>query len=116
MKTFVPVMLICGLPFVVYLRFRLTKSRPSDHLAIEEFLKDRGLRQIRVTRDDNYWRYWIRGRLSMSNCARIYVVQCESPDGPPREIHIAFDDWSLTRGKLQVVLEREATPGEPKSS
>ena len=110
MKSFAAVLVLCGMALVVYLRYRLTKSQPSDDQAIDDLMKVRGLRKVAVTRSDNYWRYWIRGKLSLSNCARIYVVVGEEPDGREREIHVAFDDWSLRRGELQVLLELEMPP------
>ena len=94
---------------VLYLRARLLESQPSDYRAIDVLLAARGLRPIAVTRDDDYWRYWLRGRLSLSNCARIYVAVGEDPDGARRELHVAFDPWQLGTVEADVLLEREAS-------
>ena len=94
-------------PAILYLRIRLTRSRPSDYETIDNFLRSRGLTRIAVQRDDNYWRYWLRGKLYLSNCARIYIVEANEPAGQRREIHVAFDQWLMMGpARLQVLLER----------
>ena len=108
---YIPLLLLLLFPFwaaaVLYLRFRLTRSRPSDYEAIDSFLRTRGLTRIAVQRDDNYWRYWLRGKLYLSNCARIYIVEANEPGGQRREIHVAFDQWPMMgTARLQVLLER----------
>jgi hypothetical protein len=89
----------------IYLISRFTKSRPSDYESIDAMLKARSLQKIAVTKDNNYFRYWIRG-LGLSNVARIYIVTAAEQNGSRREIHVAFDDWSSS-GELQVLLDRE---------
>jgi hypothetical protein len=91
---------------VLYMRYRLTRFRPSDVEVIDELLSSRGLNRIAVTKHNNYWRYWIRGKLTLSNCARLYIIEAEEPGGSRREIHIAFDDWPLGSGRLQVLMDR----------
>lgn len=85
----------------------LKRSRPSDYGAINELVAGRGLQTLSVTRDDTYWRYWLRGRLLLSNCARVYVVVAEAPGGARQEIHVGFDQWPPATGGLQVLLERD---------
>ncbi len=104
-------LLSCGMAFVFVYRSELTRGRPSDHPAIDEFMVARHWRTIAVTRDDHYWRYWIRGKLGLSNCARIYVIVAERPGGDRREVHVAFDPWPWGDGQLQVLAERDA-PGK----
>lgn len=94
---------------ILYLRYRLTSPRSSDFEAIDELMNARCLRLLTVTNENNYWRYWIRGRLLLSNCARIYVILAEDSTGKRREIHVAFDQWPPASGTLQVLLEREAS-------
>lgn len=102
---------VCGFALVVYFHHRMRRARLSDYHAIDDLMKARGLRAISVTRNDNYWRYWLRGRMfSLSNCARIYVIVGESSRGPRREIHVAFDDWPPASGELQTLEEREMPP------
>jgi hypothetical protein len=69
-------------------------------------MRRRGLLTVSVTRSDNYGKYWIRGN-GISNCARIYAVVGEDPDGTRREIHVAFDDWPPNHGQLEILMERE---------
>jgi hypothetical protein len=85
----------------------LKTSRPSDYEAINDLVAGRGLRTVSVSRDDAYWRYWLRGRLLLSNCARVYVVVAEAPGGARQEIHVAFDQWPPSTGGVQVLLERD---------
>ena len=93
--------------------FRNGAPRPADGQAIDELMKVRRLRTVSVTRNDDYWRYWLRGRLfSLSNCARIYIVVGEDPEGSRREIHVAFDDWPPRTGDLQILMEHEVPWGE----
>ncbi|WP_435008507.1 hypothetical protein P12x_005714 [Tundrisphaera lichenicola] len=109
------VIFACGFVLVVYLRYRLTKSRPADDQAIDDLMKARRLQTVSVTRNDNYWRYWLRGRLfTLSNCARIYIAVGDDPEGSRREIHLTFDDWLTHKGEPQILMEREIPRGESK--
>jgi hypothetical protein len=97
---------------IISLRLWLLESRPSDYVAIDALLATRGLRPVTVIRQDDYWLYWLRGHLSLSNCARIYVVLGEAPGGSRRELHVAFDTWPLGTVGGDVLLEREV-PDRP---
>jgi hypothetical protein len=98
-------------PPILYLRYRLMRSRPSDDEAIESLMRARRLRAVAVRRDTNYWRYWSRGHLfSLRNVARIYVVLGEDPGGTQHELAIAFDNWPPSRGDLQILGERTIEP------
>lgn len=98
--------LVLGVP-ILYLHYRLRTSRPSDGEAIDALLNGRQLRKLSVTRNNNYWGYWVRGKVfSLSNLARIYVVVGEDQGGSRHEIHIAFDNWPPSKGQLQVLQER----------
>jgi hypothetical protein len=90
----VPILLIpLAAAAVLYLRYRMSRSRPSDYEAIGKLLMVRGLNPIAVPRDNYDWRYWIRGKLILSTCARISIVEAQGPSGDHREIHVAFDAW-----------------------
>jgi hypothetical protein len=78
-------------------RRNFAKARASDYAAIEEFAAARSLRIISVCRNDNHWRYWLRGKLSLSNVARVFIVVVEPAGVGRRELHIAFDDWRGSR-------------------
>jgi len=91
---------------VMYFTGRVSRSRPSDLEDIEAFAKSRNLRIISVDQNNGRWRYWLRGRLLVSNLARTFIVIAESPDGVRREIHVAFDPWGFSKG-LQVLQERQ---------
>ena len=107
-----PVLVLCAVAGVFSLRSRLLESAASDPEAIDDLMKSRQWRLIEATRDDNYWRYWLRGN-GISNCMRVYVVLGERPGGELREVHVAFDPWNTpARRGIQVLLEREAArPG-----
>ena len=99
-----PLVVISLMGFVLYYRSRMLESHSSDDQAIKDFVADLGWRMVSVERNDNYWRYWIRGK-SISNCSRIYVVVAEEPGGVEHEVHVAFDQW-MRAGDLQVLLEK----------
>ena len=62
----------------LYIGRRLTRSRPADYEAIDELPMVREKTRISVRMENNYWRYWIRGK-NLSNCARIYIVEAQGP-------------------------------------
>ena len=80
-------------------------SRSSDLAAIDAFAASKALRVISVTENGNHWYYWLRGKLLLSNLARIFVVVGEAVDGSRRQIHVAFDPLSSSK-ELKVLLER----------
>jgi hypothetical protein len=72
-------------------------------------VESKGMRVVSVAHNVNPWYYWIRGKLLLSNAARIYVALAESQHGQRRTIHIAFDDSLFGRTKdAQILLEKDA--------
>jgi len=86
-------------------RRRIADPRPEDLAAINTFAASRNVRIVSVTRHDDPWYYWLRGKLLVSNLARFCVVVTESAEGARSEVHVAFDPWSPSKG-MQVLLER----------
>jgi hypothetical protein len=107
---YLPAILVL-LAFIAALVFgaRSSKARPSDFEAIEAFAKVRALRIVSVEQRYNPWPYWLRGRLLLSNMARIFVVTANSDEGGRRELHVAFDNWG-TSGGIQVLREIAIAP------
>jgi hypothetical protein len=100
------VMVLILIGAVAYYTGRMSRSRPSDVEAIETYAKSKNLRVVSVSQNNGRWRYWLRGRLLLSNLARTFIVVAESPDGARHEIHVAFDPWAFSKG-LQVLQERQ---------
>jgi hypothetical protein len=92
-----------------WLALYLSKTRPSDIAAIEAYAEAHSLRVISVRRFDNHWRYWLRGKLLLSNVARIFIVVAESAESGRRELHIAFDNWGKS-GALEVLQDLPIAP------
>jgi hypothetical protein len=86
-------------------RRRTADPLPQDLAAISALTTSRNVRIVSVTRHEDPWYYWLRGKLLISNMARFCVVVTESADGARSEIHVAFDPWSPSKG-MQVLLER----------
>ncbi len=109
---YIPTLLVL-LAFIAALRFsaRISKAKPSDFEAIEAFVKARALRVISIEQRYDSWPYWLRGHLSLSNIARIFVVTAESDLGGGRkEFHVAFDDnWGASHD-LQLLREIAVVP------
>ena len=82
---------------------------PSEHelAAIDGYATSHGLDVARISSGPSHWFYWLRGKLSLSNLASIYVVSASQPEGPPRQIHVAFDPLAKSKG-MQVLLEKLA--------
>ena len=101
-----PGLFVVGIFLVVWLCLgRILKSRPSDYAAIETFAASKGTKVISIKRNDNHWRYWLRGKLLLSNISRIFIVTVEASDGARREFHLAFDPLGSSGG-LRVLEER----------
>jgi len=84
---------------------RSAQPQPEDLAAITAFASSRNARVVSVTRHDDPWYYWLRGKLLISNLARFCVVVMESASGSRSEVHLAFDPWRRSEG-MQVLLER----------
>ena len=95
-----------GFASAIYVSYRSTKSRPSDYESIDAMLKARSLQKIAVTKNNNFFSYWIRGPWRIRNVARIYIVTAEERNGSRREIHVGFYFWP-SDGELRVLLEKE---------
>jgi hypothetical protein len=91
---------------VVLFRYRSQRPRSADFEAIQDYMQSRQLRTVSIEQPNNHWRYWLRGKLRLSNLARTFVVVAENADGARREIHIAFDPWRES-GALQVLQDKE---------
>jgi hypothetical protein len=89
---------------VMFLQSRVRRARPADFEAMRAYVQSRGLRVVAIQQNNNHWRYWLRGRIRLSNLARTFVLVADSPDGMRSEIHFAFDPWSQS-GQLQVLSE-----------
>ena len=81
---------------------------PADELAaVRAFAAARHLQVISLRPNANHWYYWIRGKLTLSNLASMYIVTVDGGDGKQREIHL-----SITRGifsptlNLRVLMEK----------
>jgi len=79
---------------------------PSQRSAIEDYASSKGLRVVEVIESGNHWFYWLRGKLLLSNIARIFVVDVEAIDGSRHRIHVAFEPWG--NKPMQVLLEQRA--------
>ena len=89
-----PIVILSVLAVVVYVRRRMSRSRKSDFESIERFASSRSLRVVEISQNDNHWRYWLRGKFTLSNLARVFVLVAEDADGVRHEIHLAFDPLS----------------------
>ena len=78
------------------------RTRESDINIINEYAKSINSKVISLTRSDKYWAYWLRGRLDLSNMAKIFIVVLEGPDRTEMEVHLAVDPFSLGE-KLKVL-------------
>jgi hypothetical protein len=94
---------------ILFFQARSHRARPSDLEAIEDYAKSRGMTVASIKQNNSYWRYWLRGRLLLSNLSRTFIVITNSPDGSRHEIHVAFDPWGSSKG-LQVLEERQSLP------
>jgi hypothetical protein len=90
---------------VVYLQSRSHRARPADFEAIDAYAKSKDLKVESVKQTNSYWRYWLRGKIRLSNLSRTFVVTARAADGTEREIHVAFDPWRHS-GELQVLQEK----------
>jgi hypothetical protein len=105
MEYIFPVIVLGVLVVAVYLRARMSRSRESDFEAIERFAESRDLRVVDMSRNDNHWRYWLRGKFTLSNLARVFVLVAEDRNGVRREIHLAFDP--LNKSEDPKVLQEK---------
>ena len=90
----------------IYLRWRWSRATSSDFEAIETYARSRNLRVIEVDQSGNHWRYWLRGKLLLSNVARIFIVTVEGVNGARSKLHVAFDPVSGSRG-LKLLQEKQ---------
>ena len=89
-------------------RSGIPKPDPQDLAKIRAIVESKGLRVVSIAHNVNPWYYWIRGKLLVSNVARIYVALAESQEGKRRTIHIAFDDGLFGRTKdPQILIEKD---------
>ena len=110
--TYIPAILILAILFgAAYIRGRLMRPRPSDLGDIRALLDSRGLRFLKSREAGDQWRYWLRGKLLLSNVARIFVVDVEDAQGQRKEIHIAFDPMRKEKGA--IILEETEVPRSP---
>jgi hypothetical protein len=90
---------------IMFLHSRSVRARPADFEAMRAYAQSRGLRVVSIQQNNNYWRYWMRGRIRLSNMSRIFVLVAETPDGTQSEIHFGFDP-SDESGQLQILQEK----------
>ncbi|TLY51716.1 MAG: hypothetical protein E6K53_06495 [Gammaproteobacteria bacterium] len=88
----------------LYLRWRISRPRQSDFDAIETYATTKGLRVDKILKSKNYWRYFLRGHVLLSNVARVYVINASTFDGARREIHVAIDP--VSPGALKILQEK----------
>jgi 1-aminocyclopropane-1-carboxylate deaminase/D-cysteine desulfhydrase-like pyridoxal-dependent ACC family enzyme len=81
---------------------------PADELAVvRAFAAARELKVVSLRPSHNHWYYWLRGKLTLSNLASMYVITVDANNGEQREIHLA-----VTRGvfkptlNLKVLMEK----------
>jgi hypothetical protein len=77
---------------------------------IYAYVESRELRVVTIQADDNYWYYWLRGKLWLSNLASIFVVCVEDRDGNQHDIHVAITRrLSTWTRELKVLRETTAS-------
>ena len=80
----------------------------ADLAAIDAYAASNEFRVAAVTEGENHWYYWLRGKIFLSNIARIFVVTAEDLKGTQRQIHIAITGGALGQSrKLKVLLEED---------
>ena len=84
-----------------------TGPSESELATINGYAISHGLNVAHVSLGPSHWFYWLRGKLSLSNLASIYVVSASHPEGRPRQIHVAFDPLAKSKG-MRVLLEKPA--------
>jgi hypothetical protein len=90
----------------VFVLWLLLRERSTDRPIIEDFVKQRGLRVISVTRSLNNFRYWLRG-ISVNNNARLYDVAVKDSEDNDGVIRVAFN--SLLHPERLDVLEQQGS-------
>jgi hypothetical protein len=104
---YIPLLLILAfLAGALYFGWRTSVPRKGDFDAIEAYARSRGLQVSEVRAANNHWRYWLRGKLSLSNLARIYIVTAKTASGACTEIHMAVDP--ISRSSALTVLEENS--------
>jgi hypothetical protein len=59
-----------------------------------------------VATSGNHWRYWLRGKLTLSNIARMYVVDATNEAGQTRRLHLALDPMRKAEGVILLQEEQ----------
>jgi len=106
MEFLFPVLVILVLAIAILARGWIARSQPADADLLEKYVKDRSLRVTSVTVSHNHWRYWLRGKVTLSNLARMYVVDAVSDTGQTRRLHLAFDPMRKAEGVILLQEEQ----------
>lgn len=95
------------------LKYQRSGSAPpaaEDVAEIEGYAASKGMRVISLAQNLSPWPYWLRGKLFLSNIARIFIATAEDPNGRRHQIHLAINGGVLGRGReLQVLLEKDVS-------